>query len=166
MKLFFTALVIVALVITMLSSSVFAVLTIDCSALTSVATFRCTRDQGFKRVIIRGYREAYGRNPGGMIDQNFLQNYKNAREAGYTYIDLYMFPCTGKPTCKSPQEQVNELVRFIYNNRVIVQTIWLDVEIDRKAHNWEMGTNGNRQVLRQFYNAWKSTGLKFGILCM
>ena len=83
-----------------------AVLAIDCSALTSVAAFRCTKDQGFKRVIIRGYREAYGRNPGGMIDQNFLQNYKNAREAGYTYIDLYMFPCTGRPTCKLPQEQL------------------------------------------------------------
>ena len=53
-----------------------AVLAVDFSALTSVAALRCTKNQGFNRAIIRGYREAYGRNPGGMIDQNLLQNYK------------------------------------------------------------------------------------------
>ena len=145
-------------------NSVSAAFAVDCSALTSVAAFRCAKNDGYDRAIIRGYREAYGRNPGGAIDPNFLQSYRNAKEAGYTYIDLYMFPCTGRSTCKPPQVQVHELVQMINSNKILVQKIWLDVEVDPSANNWGMGAARNRQVLQQFYNAWKSTGLKFGIL--
>jgi len=66
----------------------FAIKAVDVSDLTSKYAFQCTKRSGYERVIIKGYFEAWGRNPGGSIDRNFLQNYKNAQAAGYTYIDV------------------------------------------------------------------------------
>ncbi len=146
-----------------MASSVFSDLAVDLSSLQTVETYKCILRSGYKRVVIRGYIEAYGRNPGGAIDRNFVQNYKNARAAGFTYIDVYMFPCTGRPTCKTPQQQVQELVRLINTNKIIVATAWLDLEVDPNANNWSMGAVKNREVLRQFYRAWQSTGWKWGI---
>ncbi|RHZ65918.1 hypothetical protein Glove_310g14 [Diversispora epigaea] len=162
MKFIFTALAIFTIIVSM-TNQAFARLAIDVSALTSAATFKCTKNLGFERAIIRGYREAYGRNPGGGIDPNFLKNYNNAKKAGYTYIEVYMFPCTGRSTCKTPRQQVNELVQLIKTHRVIVQRVWLDIEVDPNAGNWNLGQVRNRQILKEFHAVWKSTGWKFGI---
>ncbi|RHZ86869.1 hypothetical protein Glove_43g96 [Diversispora epigaea] len=162
MKFIFTALAIFTIIVSM-TNQAFARLAIDVSALTSVATFKCTKNLGYERAIIRGYREAYGRNPGGGIDPNFLKNYDNAKNAGYIYIEVYMFPCTGRSTCKTPRQQVNELVQLIKTHRVIVQRVWLDIEVDPNAGNWNLGQVRNRQILKEFHAVWKSTGWKFGI---
>ncbi|RHZ54922.1 hypothetical protein Glove_421g91 [Diversispora epigaea] len=162
MKFIFTALAIFTIVVSM-TNQAFARLAIDVSALTSVATFKCTKNLGYELAIIRGYREAYGRIPGGGIDPNFLKNYNNAKKAGYTNIDVYMFPCTGRSTCKTPRQQVNELVQLINTYRVKVQRVWLDIEVDPNAGNWGLSKIRNRQILKEFHAAWKSTGWKFGI---
>ncbi|RHZ83357.1 hypothetical protein Glove_97g5 [Diversispora epigaea] len=162
MKFIFTALAIVTIIVSM-TNRAFARLGIDVSALTSETTFKCTKNLGYELVIIRGYREAYGRNPGGGIDPNFITNYNNAKKAGYTKIDVYMFPCTGRSTCKTPQQQVNEMVQLISTNRVIVQRVWLDIEVNPSSGNWNFGQARKRQILREFYTAWKSTRWNFGI---
>src|SRR4051794_26330233 len=124
----------IVIVVISVINAAFAIFAIDLSTSKSIDTFRCTRKLGYERVTIRGYFEAYGGNPGG---RNFLQNYyKNAKAAGYTYIDVYMFPCIGRPTCKTSQEQVNDLIQLISANQLIIQMIWLDVEVDEESHNW------------------------------
>ncbi|CAG8676823.1 15530_t:CDS:2, partial [Racocetra fulgida] len=117
----------------------------------------------FERAIIRGYFEDYDSNPGGSLDSNLVKNYNHAKEAGYTYIDVYMSPCTGRSTCKAPSKQVKELVNQISTNKLTIQTIWLSIEINTDSHNWDLGPVENRKILQKFHTAWKSTGLKFGI---
>ncbi|CAG8518656.1 6650_t:CDS:2, partial [Scutellospora calospora] len=118
---------------------------------------------GYERAIIRGYFEAYDHIPGGAIDSHLLINYMNAKEAGYSYIDIYMTPCTGSSTCKTPQQQVDELVQFINTNQLIVQTFWLDLYVNPDSGNWNLGPIKNRQIITNFCAAWKSTDLLFGI---
>ena len=75
MKLSFALLAIIFIVIFMINS-VFAVLAVDVSTLKSTATLSA-KDFCYERVIIRGFFEVYGRNPGGAIDPNLLQNLQN-----------------------------------------------------------------------------------------
>ncbi|CAG8527999.1 25353_t:CDS:1, partial [Dentiscutata erythropus] len=132
MRFLFTALSTFIVVISIINQA-FSTLQVDVSALTSVTAFNCAKNLGYSRAAIRGYFEAYGNNPGGAIDSNFLKSYENAKKAGYTDIDVYMFPCTGRSTCKTPKQQVNELVKLINDHKIIVRTAWLDVEVDEKS---------------------------------
>ncbi|CAG8511827.1 1583_t:CDS:2, partial [Acaulospora morrowiae] len=176
-------------------STVFAVTAVDSAqTIVSLDSYKCVKNFGYGRVIIRGYFEAYCGAPGGAIDNTFVPSYTNAVNAGFTYIDVYMFPCTGtgpnmypsdpkrsccgtpptqqclniKFTCKSPQNQVNELVRLINNTKIngneniIVRTVWLDVESGYSPGSWP-NPDTNRQILQQFRDAWKSTKWNWGI---
>lgn len=130
---------------------------LDVSALTSTSSFSCAKNLGYDHVIARCYMEAYGNNPvkptsnskedgneitkkgytqGGKVDPNCYSNYKNAKAAGFTSVDIYMFPCTGRSTCKSPATQVQEIVDYVGAHKMIVGTLWLDVEVDSAANNW------------------------------
>jgi hypothetical protein len=167
--------------------SVFAVTAID-SAMTvvSLESYKCVKNFGYERVIIRGYFESYCGNPGGDIDNSFVQSYTNAINAGFTYIDVYMFPCTGIPqccgtnpapkcvatnfACKTPQEQVNQLVQMINNTKInggqdiIVQTVWLDVETDPVSNNWPSDNIAlNQKTLQDFKFALDGTMWNWGI---
>ncbi|CAG8436724.1 uncharacterized protein OCT59_005531 [Rhizophagus irregularis] len=167
--------------------SVFAITAVD-SAMTvvSLESYKCVKNFGYERAIIRGYFESYCGNPGGDIDKTFIQSYTNAVNAGFTQIDVYMFPCTGIPkccvsdptpeclatnfTCKTPQEQVNQLVQWINNTKInggqdiIVQTVWLDVETDPASNNWPpSNTTLNQKTLQEFKYAWDGTMWNWGI---
>ncbi|CAG8606909.1 11635_t:CDS:2 [Gigaspora rosea] len=156
MKILFTAVSTFIVVISMINQA-FCTLQVDVSALTSATAFNCTKNLGYSRAVIRGYFEAYGLNPGGAIDPNFLKSYQNAKQAGYTDIDVYMFPCTGRSTCKTPQQQVNDLVNLINTNKIIVRTAWLDVEVDNESGNWKLGAEKNQQILKEFLAAWNQS---------
>src|ERR1043165_1500254 len=148
----------IIIVIFMINSALANVFAIDLSiSVKPIYAFQCLRRLGYERVIIRGWSESQG----GILDRSFLQNYKNAKAAGYTYIDVYMFPCAGRSNCKTPREQVYKLAQTIKDNRLIVRTIWLDIELS-ESNNWSLGPARNRQVIQEFYAAWKSTGQKFG----
>ncbi|RHZ81618.1 hypothetical protein Glove_117g63 [Diversispora epigaea] len=140
-----------------MTNQAFSKFAVDVSALTSVATFKCTKNLDYKLAVLRGYRCL---NRGG-IGLNFLQNYKNAKKAGYTNIDVHMIPCALRSNCKTPRQQVNELVQFINTHQIKVQRVWLDVEI--YLDNWGLDKKRNRQILKEFHAVWKSTGWKFGI---
>ncbi|KAL0078818.1 glycoside hydrolase family 25 protein [Phycomyces blakesleeanus] len=135
---------------------------VDVSALTSTASYTCIKNLGYDYAIIRCYTEAYGNNPGGKVDSNCYQNYLNAKAAGISKIDIYMFPCTGRSTCKSAATQVNELVSYVGTNKMIVGRLWFDVEIDSAANNWP-STTTSRTTLAAFHSAWSATGWKWGI---
>ncbi|KAI9020226.1 glycoside hydrolase superfamily [Phycomyces nitens] len=135
---------------------------VDVSALTSTSSFSCVKNLGYDYAIIRCYIEAWGNSPGGKVDSNCYQNYLNAKAAGISKIDIYMFPCTGRSTCKSAATQVNELVSYVGANKMIVGRLWFDVEIDSSANNWP-STSSARTTLAAFHSAWSATGWKWGI---
>ena len=74
---------------------------IDVSTLVYPEDFECLKNQGYEFLIVRGYRSV------GSPDPNAIHTIANARQAGFKYIDVYLFPC---PTCsKSASEQVDEM---------------------------------------------------------
>ena len=74
---------------------------IDVSSLVYPKDFECLKNQGYDFLIVRGYRSV------GSPDPNAIHTIANAREAGFKYIDVYLFPC---PRCsKSASEQVDEM---------------------------------------------------------
>ena len=107
---------------------------VDSSQLVSEATYAKARSEGFTKAVIRGYEEACG--AGGEVDPNFVSSYNNARAAGYTDIDTYLFPCNGSGhKCKSYAAQVSELVNTIKQHSMKIGTIWIDLEKDAQVCN-------------------------------
>ncbi|ORZ03792.1 glycoside hydrolase superfamily [Syncephalastrum racemosum] len=135
---------------------------VDVSALTSSSAFSCAKNYGYDHAIIRCYMEAYGNNPGGKVDSNCKANYDNAKSGGFTSIDIYMFPCTGRSTCKSPATQVNEIVKYVGDNKMTVGRLWLDVEVDPAANNWP-STSSAQSTLKSFKSALDASGWKWGV---
>ncbi|CAG8771410.1 36540_t:CDS:2, partial [Gigaspora margarita] len=129
------------------------------------SSWSCAKSEGFNRAIIQCYSEYCAQ--GGGISSTCLGNYQNAINAGYKYIDLYFFPCTGVAyNCKSPQTQVNDLVTFVNQNKMLVQTIWIDFEIDNTlscSQNWSQDKESNLALAKQFTEAAKATSLNWGI---
>ena len=74
---------------------------IDVSSLVYSTGFKCLKEDGYDFLIVRGYRST------GEPDPNAIHTIANARDAGFEYIDVYMFPC---PKCgKSASDQVQEM---------------------------------------------------------
>lgn len=78
---------------------------LDVSTLVYPKDFECLKDAGYEFLIVRGYRSY------GSPDPDAIHTIANARQAGFKYIDVYMFPC---PKCaKSASAQVDEMGKFI-----------------------------------------------------
>ena len=76
---------------------------IDVSTLVYPTGFKCLKGEGYDFLIVRGYESV------GEPDSDAIHTIANAREAGFEYIDVYMFPC---PRCsKSATDQVKEMGR-------------------------------------------------------
>ncbi|KAI8074562.1 glycoside hydrolase superfamily, partial [Gongronella butleri] len=140
-----------------------ATLGADVSVATSQDTFSCLIGQGLTQFVARAYMEAWGRDPGGAIDSGAVTSYNNAYAAGANNVDVYMFPCTGRSTCKSASTQVGELAQLFSDNGMAhVGTVWLDVEVDSSADNWP-DAGSNQATLGEFKAALDDSGLKWGI---
>ncbi len=70
---------------------------IDVSQSTSTKTFSCLKEKGYDFAIVRAFRSV------GLPDYNAPQTIRNAREANFTTVEAYMFPC---PKCGNAQKQV------------------------------------------------------------
>jgi hypothetical protein len=80
---------------------------LDVSTLVDPKDFDCLKDAGYEFLIVRGYRSL------GSPDPDAIHTIANARQAGFKYIDVYMFPC---PKCaKSASAQVDEMGKFYYS---------------------------------------------------
>ncbi|CAG8507558.1 9943_t:CDS:2 [Ambispora leptoticha] len=159
-------------------STSFAIKAVDSSGtVVPVSSYQCVKKDGYGRIIIRGYFESYcgdsNGKPGGDIDKSFVKSYTNAVNAGFTDIDVYMFPCTGNPpcgkkTCKSPKDQVDQLTHMINTTKIngdkniIVRRVWLDVETAKNPGGWP-NTAANRKTLLDFQKAWQDTKWNWGI---
>ena len=74
---------------------------IDVSTLVYPKDFECLKNDGYDFLIVRGYRSL------GSPDPDAIHTIANARQAGFKYIDVYMFPC---PRCsKSASTQVDDM---------------------------------------------------------
>ncbi|KAI7874951.1 glycoside hydrolase [Lichtheimia hyalospora FSU 10163] len=135
---------------------------VDVSALVSTDSWSCAKGLGYSHAIVRCYFEAWGGNPGGALDNACAKNYANAVAGGFDQIDLYMFPCTGRSTCKSPADQVNEMVGHMNSNKMKIGTLWLDVEVDPQSNNWPSASEA-QSTLKEFKSAFDATGLKWGV---
>lgn len=123
------------LIVSAFASSTFALVQgVDSSTLVSEATYSKAKGEGFTKAIIRGYEEACG--VGGQVDPNFVGSYNNARAAGYTNIDVYLFPCTGSTnSCKSYATQISELGATFNAHSMKIGKIWIDIEKDSTCNN-------------------------------
>ncbi|KAI9647278.1 hypothetical protein NHQ30_003661 [Ciborinia camelliae] len=142
---------------------------IDISQLGTKAFFECAKKT--KDVVaIRGYQQACG--TGGQVDKNFVASYTNAKDAGFTHIDSYIFPCSGTPTgsepkCKSVDTQMAEYLKVISDNKMDITTLWLDLEPTSASSSpcnaWNLGAAANEKLAKEWVAAMKATGLKWGI---
>jgi hypothetical protein len=73
---------------------------VDLSSLGSTSAYSCLKSDGFSFAIPRAWC-SYGGN-----DANIKSNIANARSAGISYVDVYMFPCRGK----SASDQVSQMM--------------------------------------------------------
>jgi len=78
---------------------------IDVSTLVYSNGFKCLKNEGYDFLIVRGYQSI------GRPDSDAIHTIANARDAGFDYIDVYMFPC---PRCeKSASQQVTEMGKLL-----------------------------------------------------
>ena len=70
-------------------------------------------------------------------------------------------------TCKPIQTQINELLKVISDNKIIVQRLWFDIEPTSASvsgcNAWNLSKDANLALARQWVAALKATGLKWGI---
>jgi hypothetical protein len=126
----------------------------------------CAFNAGYRKVVIRAYQQACGH--GGRVDPNFVPAYNAAVAAGFTRIDAYMFPCVGpQPTdvdCKSPSEQVQELIDTINKHSLNIQRLWFDIEPTNGVCNaWQLGNARNLQVAREWIVLLRGTARDWGV---
>lgn len=124
----------------------------DVSVPVSVADLQCMLKNGTTRFITRAWRSK------GVPDDNAIQNIKNAREAGFKLIDVYMFPCPG--CVASIAEQALDTIKFLRDGNVKYDTLWLDIE---EPKYWSQLVEDNQYAYEQMVEAVLGVGVKVGI---
>jgi len=138
---------------------------LDLSAPQTTSIWTCVQKQGFLKGIPRLYQEACGL--GGRIDPAFITSYNQIRASGITNIDGYFFPCTGsKHNCKTPTQQVGDIVKYLKDEKILVKRLWIDLEPPSKGspcQGWDFGPTANTALAKRFIAAIDATGLKWGV---
>jgi len=127
-------------------SAAFAVKGVDVSQYTDV--FSCIHGKGYEFAIIRGYQS------GGRVDPNVVSNIRNARSAGFKYVDVYLFPCV---PCNNPSTQAQDLVNAIRGHNY--GTVWVDIE----NYRWSSNKDSNQRFITEMVNELKRLGQTVGI---
>merc|ERR1712065_99990 len=96
----------------------------------------------------------------GAADTEAPDNVWNARAAGYARVDVYAFVCPGGGGASS---QIDGLVKFIRDNRMEIDTVWLDVE---GPQYWTGSVSGNQQYMTELVDSMRSSGMRFGVYCL
>uniref|UniRef100_A0A6B2LI18 lysozyme n=1 Tax=Arcella intermedia TaxID=1963864 RepID=A0A6B2LI18_9EUKA len=120
---------------------------VDVSQLVSTSAWSCLASSGYSFAIVRGYRS------GGSVDPNVATNIQNARSAGFSYVDVYLFPCV---PCGNAAGQMSDLVNAISGQNYGM--IWIDVEV----LNWG-SQSSNQNFITEMIDQGRSLGVSMGI---
>jgi hypothetical protein len=78
-----------------------------------------------------------------------------------------MFPCTGSThNCKSPTDQVAEVVNYLAAESLEIKRLWFDLEppaSNSPCQGWDFSKERNAKLAREFIAAIKATGLEWGV---
>eukprot|EP01124_Arcella_intermedia_P007760 TRINITY_DN147_c0_g1_i5.p1 TRINITY_DN147_c0_g1~~TRINITY_DN147_c0_g1_i5.p1 ORF type:complete len:214 (+),score=13.68 TRINITY_DN147_c0_g1_i5:52-693(+) len=121
---------------------------VDVSQLVSTSAWSCLASSGYSFAIIRGYRS------GGSVDANVVTNIRNARSAGFSYVDVYLFPCV---PCGNAAGQMSDLVNAISGQNYGM--IWIDVEV----LNWSTSKTTNQNFITEMIGRGRALGVNMGI---
>jgi hypothetical protein len=124
---------------------------VDVSAL--VTNWSCLKSAGYSFAIPRAWKSY------GAFDSNAIQNIKNARAAGFEYVDVYMFPCRGQSASNQVASLVSNLGSSHYGQ------VWLDIETNPSSGcSWaSYSGSSNCQYVTELVNAVKAHGKVPGI---
>jgi GH25 family lysozyme M1 (1,4-beta-N-acetylmuramidase) len=126
-----------------------ATLGIDVSSPISESTFRCLKNNGYHYVIVRGYQS------NGHPDPNCRATVANARNAGMSKVDVYMFPC---PQCSlSAATQVRQAVDALKGSHY--DMFWFDIE----GPQYWRSQSFNREFMAELLSTAHGLGQKIGI---
>jgi len=128
---------------------------VDVSTAVTTANFQCMKNQNYNWLIVRAYRSS------GSVDTGACQNLNNARSAGITARDAYIFPC---PTCSgsSGSSQVQTTVSYLRNctNTPWSGFLWLDIE---GTQYWSSSTTTNRNFFESMVSGCSSASTRCGV---
>ncbi|KHJ94199.1 hypothetical protein OESDEN_05875 [Oesophagostomum dentatum] len=79
-------------------------------------------------------------------------------EAGWEYVDAYIFPCL-KSSCAAPAAQVEATVNRLHSEGAKFGMIWLDIEI----FAWPSDTTHNQNFINAMGEKLDAMGVKWGI---
>ncbi|CAF3328867.1 unnamed protein product [Rotaria socialis] len=139
----------VEIVLISIVPTILATIGIDVSQSVSKDQFRCLNDNGYKFAVVRAYRSV------GIVDSNSAQTIKNARAAGFTHVDAYLFPCF---PCGDAPQQVIEVIDYLREERAEIDRLWLNIE-----GRWNNNTEINIKFLDELIKQVTDLGIKFGI---
>ncbi|XP_065831605.1 probable GH family 25 lysozyme 2 [Oscarella lobularis] len=120
------------------------VLGIDVSSLVTQQQFEnLVAVKNFKYLIVRAFRSL------GAVDTNAPVTIRNARAAGISDIDVYLFP---KPGRGDPETQVTDTIDYLAAQGTEFGTLWIDVE----PLNWFSNKTENQKFFTAMFIKAKS----------
>lgn len=98
---------------------------IDVSSPTSLKFFECAKQKGIKYVSLRAWKSNC------QPDANVIKSIQYAREANFTYIDIYVFPSF---KCKlSARNQIHHTIELLRSHSLSFNHLWIAV-VDGSSH--------------------------------
>ena len=114
----------------------------------TLSQFTCLKNEQEKDfVILRAYRSF------GAVDPSINTNLAYAKQAGFKYIDIYMFPCF---KCGNPKGQVDAMIEGVKESYGMV---WIDVEI----YEWGTDLVKNQEFILELVRELKAKNKSIGI---
>jgi len=127
---------------------------VDVSTSVSSTHASCFASSSITYIIPRGYRSV------GSVDTNVCTTLKNAKSAGISVRDVYLFPC---PTCSaSASSQMSQLVTYLKANCASSWSgrIWLDIE---GTQYWTGSTSSNKAWYQKLVDSCSTYSVTCGV---
>uniref|UniRef100_A0A914CFR1 Lysozyme n=1 Tax=Acrobeloides nanus TaxID=290746 RepID=A0A914CFR1_9BILA len=114
--------------------------------------FKCLSNNGYSFFVARAWK-SYGN-----YDETGIQNIKNARAAGWTDTDAYIFPCL-ESSCAPPANQVEATIDQLRAEQAEFGTLWLDIE----RYAWPADQQHNRDFITGLIQGAKNRNVNVGV---